>query len=235
MDYKSQVSLREKQYICTINPGEFNVSVNPTAVTGSQYTYSVIHSDTFDFRNLDIIFRYINSKITTNSSEFWNTSLVDGDEEESIFNYYSGQITNYSSSLLTSELKCQLGELDFDIDNDGKVDINDGFMLWKYFIEKLTPQNYQTYTSHISKRKKFNDIIHFLNTNTGKYNTKYIKDEFLNFENNTLSDITGSYMAPYITTVGLYSGADLVGVAKLAHPIKNTGEIPINISVKWDY
>jgi hypothetical protein len=34
--------------------------------------------------------------------------------------------------------------------------------------------------------------------------------------------------------VGLYSGCDLVAVAKLAQPIKNTGEIPINISVKWD-
>jgi hypothetical protein len=41
-------------------------------------------------------------------------------------------------------------------------------------------------------------------------------------------------LAPYITTVGLYSGAELVAVAKLAAPIKNTGEIPINIVVKWD-
>jgi len=32
----------------------------------------------------------------------------------------------------------------------------------------------------------------------------------------------------------LYSGADLVAIAKLAQPIKNSGELPINIAVKWD-
>jgi hypothetical protein len=26
----------------------------------------------------------------------------------------------------------------------------------------------------------------------------------------------------------------LVGVAKLAHPIKNSGEFPLNILIKWD-
>jgi hypothetical protein len=41
-------------------------------------------------------------------------------------------------------------------------------------------------------------------------------------------------LAPYITTVGLYSGGDLVAVAKLGMPIKNSGELPLNILVKWD-
>jgi hypothetical protein len=41
-------------------------------------------------------------------------------------------------------------------------------------------------------------------------------------------------LAPYITTVGLYSGTDLVAVGKLGTPIKNSKDFPINILVKWD-
>jgi hypothetical protein len=41
-------------------------------------------------------------------------------------------------------------------------------------------------------------------------------------------------LAPYITTVGLYNGPYLVAVGKLGTPIKNGGEFPINILVKWD-
>ena len=58
--------------------------------------------------------------------------------------------------------------------------------------------------------------------------------EFFGFNYSSSIDPTGSYLAPYITTVGLYSGGDLVAVAKLGMPIKNSGELPLNILVKWD-
>ena len=77
-------------------------------------------------------------------------------------------------------------------------------------------------------------MVAFLNNKTGKFSTDKIKSEFFNYNLSSSYDVTGSYLAPYITTVGLYSGAELVAIAKLAAPIKNTGEIPINIVVKWD-
>ena len=77
-------------------------------------------------------------------------------------------------------------------------------------------------------------MIKFLDNNTGKGSIDYTKKEFFNYPYSSSIDPTGSYLAPYITQVGLYSGADLVAIAKLAQPIKNSGELPINIAVIWD-
>ncbi len=115
-----------------------------------------------------------------------------------------------------------------------KVDIYDGKMMWKYFIKKLNFTNYKSYLNTLSNRNNYDDIIRFLDNQTGKSIKNYVKQPFFNYQYSSSIDPTGSYLAPYITTVGLYSGCDLVAVAKLAQPIKNTGEIPINISVKWD-
>ena len=48
-------------------------------------------------------------------------------------------------------------------------------------------------------------------------------------------DKTGSYLAPFITTIGLYDDdCSLLAVAKLAKPIKSFPEIPINFIVRFD-
>jgi hypothetical protein len=234
MNYKSELNLFEKQYICTIEPGEFNVSTNPTAVTSSTFDYGVINKQTFDFNNLDIILRYMNYKLTSNSSEKWWTNFVSGDYEESVFNFYSSSILDYNENKLTNDLRNKCGELNLDINDDGIANTQDASMLWKYFIQNLTPNNFTNYLNPRCKRNNFNDIFSFLNEKTGKFNIIKQKSVFLDYNYSSSLDPTGSYLAPYITTVGLYSGADLVAIAKLAQPIKNTGEIPINIVVKWD-
>lgn len=234
MDYQSQISLHEKQYICTVEPGEFNVSTNPTAITSSAFAYGIVNKKTFDFDNLDIVMRYINYRITNNGSEQWWTNFVSGDVDESIFNYYSSSYVNYSSNRLTQEIKNTCSTVNFDVNNDGITNSQDASMIWKYFINDLTISNYQNYLNPRCKRNNYDKIIKFLNDQTGKFNTGLIKKDFFQFNYSSSIDITGSYLAPYVTTVGLYSGGELVAVAKLAQPIKNTGEIPINIVVKWD-
>ena len=48
-------------------------------------------------------------------------------------------------------------------------------------------------------------------------------------------DSTGSFLAPFITTIGLYDDdCDLVAVAKLPKPIKSDPEIPVNFIVRFD-
>ena len=58
------------------------------------------------------------------------------------------------------------------------------------------------------------------------------------FEHYDLSgsvDSTGSFLAPFITTIGLYDdNCDLVAVAKLPKPIKSDPEIPVNFIVRFD-
>lgn len=247
MDYESLIQLNEKQYICTIEPGEFNISTNPTAVTGSVIDYGIVNKTDFDFNNLDLILRYINYKITSPRSEQWWNTMVSGDVETSILSFYSGsydittpytgsyiQGSRFQDNKLTETLKCILATKNFDVNGDGKVDFQDGNAIWKYFINNLTFQNYKNYINPNSKRNTYDAIIKFLDNNTGKGNRDYIKKDFFNYQYSSSIDPTGSYLAPYITQVGLYSGADLVAIAKLAQPIKNSGELPINIAVKWD-
>jgi hypothetical protein len=234
MKYNSQITLHEKQYICTIEPGEFNVSTNPTAITSSMFDYGVINTDIFNFDNLDIILRYINTRITVNNSEKWWDNFVSGDIDESIFNFYSSSYYDYESNRLTNELKSKCSSLNFDVNGDGTANYQDGSAIWKYFIQDFTINNYQNYLNPRSRRNNYDDMISFLNEKTGKSNKKLVKQEFFEYNYSSSLDPTGSYLAPYITTVGLYSGAELVAIAKLAQPIKNTGEIPINIVIKWD-
>ena len=48
-------------------------------------------------------------------------------------------------------------------------------------------------------------------------------------------DPTGSYLAPYITTIGLYDkDNNMVAVAKLPKPIKNLPDYDVNFIVRFD-
>lgn len=234
VSFESQLTLNEKQYICKIEPGEFNVSTNPTALTSSVIDYGIFNKNQFDFVNCDIILRFINYKITNPRSEKWWTTFIGNDIEQNIFSYYSSSIINYNENKLNENLKCVLSNKNLDINKDGTVDILDGILIWKYFSGQLTFNNYKNYINPLSKRNDYDSIFTFLNNKTGKFNKQYIKKEFFGYQHSSSLDSTGSYLAPYITQVGLYANADLVAIAKLAQPIKNTGEIPINILVKWD-
>ena len=48
-------------------------------------------------------------------------------------------------------------------------------------------------------------------------------------------DTTGSFLSPFITTIGLYDdNCDLVAVAKLPQPIKSEPDIPVNFIIRFD-
>jgi hypothetical protein len=48
-------------------------------------------------------------------------------------------------------------------------------------------------------------------------------------------DSTGSFLTPFITTIGLYDdNCDLVAVAKLPQPIKSEPDIPVNFIIRFD-
>jgi hypothetical protein len=65
--------------------------------------------------------------------------------------------------------------------------------------------------------------------------TKIINDEFSYYEDNVSLDQTGSFLAPYITTIGLYDNElNMVAVAKLPQPIKSTPDYPINFIIRFD-
>jgi hypothetical protein len=62
-----------------------------------------------------------------------------------------------------------------------------------------------------------------------------INPNFFNYNISSSIDPTGSYLAPYITTIGLYDDEmNMVAVAKLANPIKSYPDYPLNFIIRID-
>lgn len=58
---------------------------------------------------------------------------------------------------------------------------------------------------------------------------------FHEYEFSSSVDPTGSYLAPYITTIGLYDNEmNMVAVAKLAKPMKSLPDYPLNFIIRFD-
>lgn len=83
-----------------------------------------------------------------------------------------------------------------------------------------------------------NNGINGRNQYTQSYiNYKYAKVNpiFWEYDNSSSLDPTGSYLAPYITTIGLYDNEmNMVAVAKLPQPIKSLPDYPLNFIIRFD-
>ncbi len=70
----------------------------------------------------------------------------------------------------------------------------------------------------------------FSNLKSGKVNPLFWEYDF-----SASNDPTGSYLAPYITTIGLYDDdMNMVAVAKLPQPIKSLPDYPLNFIIRFD-
>lgn len=91
-------------------------------------------------------------------------------------------------------------------------------------------------TIHIKEIQDIFRTEYFHGTYQGQSNTDPLgtgswDDYFLN----QTSDPTGSYLTPYITTIGLYDDSrTLVAVAKLPKPIKNLPDYNTNFLIRFD-
>jgi hypothetical protein len=77
--------------------------------------------------------------------------------------------------------------------------------------------------------------LDYIENFTQKNDLPMIKSDFLGYDSLSATDKTGSFLAPLVTTVGLYDGLDLVAVAKLGTPVKLPKTLPINFVVKMDF
>jgi hypothetical protein len=235
--YKSQQTFYEKQVLCRIEPGEFNYSTNPSALIANEFEFDVDKNNYFTYVDLDLILRYISLKV--NGDYNWYTYLKDmfTDDDKSWYEYYLKKynLTNKDASYHTQYINYLESIYNsFDVDGNNKIQINDAYLMFKYFTNTLTKDVIFKYVDIRSSRKSIEAIIRYMDEKTGKYGYGQIKPKFFGFDYSSSLDKTGSYLAPFITTIGLYSGTELVGVAKLGMPIKNSGELPLNILVKWD-
>jgi len=261
ISYNSKTSLYEKQIICTVSPGEFNYSTNPTAHVPSLIQLDLNKNGKFDFQDCDKILRGIYKKFTGgedwwngDTTDFINTSSIDSLTEKikeqkiiekSLFQYYVTQsmknetLYNLTDSILTTEeYNYIVTNLDntLDINQDGFTDNRDLTILWKYFADTLTADNYEMFTTNksTSSRSIYSVARDYLDTITGKSHKHLIKDVFHRRYVTSSNFTTQSLLSPYITTIGLYNNLDLIGVAKLGTPIKNEGKFPLNFIIRFD-
>ena len=108
------------------------------------------------------------------------------------------------------------------------------------FSSISTNRNIYTQSIHIDGEKFIKKKSTLTNGTVLDYNiasmySSSIKGGFGDYEISSSIDQTGSYLAPYITTIGLYDdNMDMVAVAKLGNPIKSLPDFPVNFIVRID-
>lgn len=241
IDFKSKQTVYEKQVVCPVEPGEFNVSTNPSAVVVPSAEFDINNNGQFDFQDADVLLRYMaykSTEATGRPSTDWTSSIIDTttDEETSVYNMYSSSWSG-TDGVFTSSYSDINNTLfnDLDFNDDNKININDMFIMWKYFIYRLTQKNYETYITPSSQKKYLSDILDYMDSKTQRGQPPMIAQEFLDYLPLSKQDPTGSYLAPTVTSIGLYNGCDLIAIAKLGSPIKITPDFPINFVVKMDF
>jgi len=109
-------------------------------------------------------------------------------------------------------------ETGFVTGSDGKVYKTTTYPGVKYIKKKTTLEN--------------GNVIDY--SIVSSYNTA-ISGGFEQYDYSSSLDSTGSFLAPFITTIGLYDdNCDLVAVAKLPQPIKSYPDLPVNFIIRFD-
>lgn len=255
MKYQGTHTIFENECLVQVKPGEFNYSTNPSALIQNAQVFDVNQDGVFDIRDIDLIMKYLNKKRFSDSLDFadngieleqktdnwWANNvllteaedvlLLESDQTDqlaaSAFVVYTKQIHDYINVNLV-----QTGILD--IDGNGTIDLRDGNILLAYYLDKLTPTVLSSYIDVNSTRRYVKDVTAYLDRYTGNRKAD-IDPMFFGFQASSSYDPTGSYLAPYITTIGLYDeSGELVAVSKLGRPIKNLIDWPINFVVRFD-
>ena len=256
-------SIYENEILCKVNPHEFNISTNPTSVNYNKIPFDITDNNRFDVIDLSYIYRYImgtfkrtditnrresevdNSLVLEQDKKWPNEDVIMSESEDVILLTALENITADMDIDREYELKLlerldhlhSLGKDGLDIDGDGVVSASDAKLLARYFVGRtgnsligglINPMH-----NNIERNRAY-QIIEYLDAKTGKNYGREIMEDFLNYEDLDKEDRTGSYLAPYATTIGLYDGADLVMTAKLGRPVKLIPNYPINFLIKYD-
>ena len=253
----------ENEIVCKVDPQEFNTSTNPSSVEYEEIPFDINGDNKFDIVDLSYIYRYILGSFKRASATDENTGEPDGSlvleqdkmwpNEDIILSESDDVIlmnvlTNLTANVTLDkqeELRMLdkldqlslLKETGLDIDMDGVVSAVDAKLLARYFVGRTGSSLIENLISPLnknSKRQGAYQIIEYLDEMTGKYRGRKIREGFLDYEDENKKDKTGSFLAPYATTIGLYDGPDLVMTAKLANPVKLVPNYPINFLIKYD-
>ena len=86
-----------------------------------------------------------------------------------------------------------------------------------------------------SQTKKIKEVLDIKRKETYNGTTGSIQGTWNDYFESSSTDPTGSYLTPFITTIGLYDNDNnMVAVAKLPKPIKNLPDYDVNFIVRLD-
>ena len=252
MEFQGSHTILENECLVTINPGEFNYSTNPTALIKDNVLFDVNQDGIFDVTDLQLIMTFLaknrfkesrgvddNGYVLEQQTDNWWADDIILTESEDVLelevlkdmvnkNPYGipDKVYNYiNEKLISTKI--------LDIDGNGVIDPKDGYLLMLYYYDKLTPNGIKPYIDKMSTRTTVADIERYIDPYAGCRQFT-IEPNFHSYVESSSIDPTGSYLSPYITTVGLYQENELVAVAKLGRPIKNLIDWPVNIVVRFD-
>lgn len=164
------------------------------------------------------------------------------DFENEIVNFqleYKGTNTIYEN-----EYYIIVGEDEFNVSTNPTaiVEVGGTIASASIFDFSSTSTDPKTYTykyhidgvKYIKKKSTLSDGTELDYNITSMYDS-VTKGGFGDYEVSSSIDPTGSYLAPYITTIGLYDDSmTMVAVAKLGKPIKSLPDFPVNFIVRID-
>ena len=257
MKYQGTHTIYEHEYLVSVRPGEFNYSTNPTSLVQNPLAFDVNQDGVFDYMDVDLIMRYLKRKKFYDEFVFDDNGLVVDQDTIQDYSWWGSDIlqtesedvllqeSDYSQYLVSSSFnaftktafdyieKNLVNTNILDIDGDGKINTNDGSILALYYFGTLNPTSLAPYISTDSTRLYVKDISLYLSAYCGgsRFN---VDPQFLGYQNSSSYDSTGSFLAPFITTIGLYDNNELVAIGKLGRPIKNLIDWPLNIIVRFD-
>jgi len=106
------------------------------------------------------------------------------------------------------------------------------------YYDSITPLTNKVAGTEYKKYKVIQDIKqkqYFTGSVTSSVTNDYVSGSWNDYFESSSVDPTGSYLAPYVTTIGLYdSDGDMVAIAKLPQPIKNLPDYDMNFIVRFD-
>lgn len=257
LNYRGTHTIFEHEYLVSVRPGEFNYSTNPSSLAQYPMAFDVNGDGVVDTKDVDLVMRYLRMKKfyadfvydvdgiileqdTLTDYSWWANDLLQTEAEDVL-----QQESSYAASMTTSSFdaftKAAYDYIEknldktgiLDIDGNGEINLNDGYLFALYVLQQLNPTSIAPYIDADSTRKYVVDIQKYLDKYCGN-DTKSTNPEFLNYQYSSSYDATGSFLAPYITTIGLYQDNQLVAVGKLGRPIKNLIDWPVNIVVRFD-
>ena len=257
LNYQGSHTIFEHEYLCSVRPGEFNYSTNPTSLEQYPMSFDVNNDGVIDIKDVDLVMRYLRMKKfyadfvydvngiileqdTLTDYSWWANDILQTEAEDVL-----QQESDFAASMTTSSfdaftkaaydyIEANLDKTGIlDIDGDGEINLNDGYLFALYVAGRLNPTSIIPYINTDSTRKYVIDIQSYLDKYCG-IATNNVNPAFLTYQYSSSYDATGSFLAPYITTVGLYQENQLVAVGKLGRPIKNLIDWPVNIVVRFD-